>query len=96
MFDRKCPCCKERIKFSYIKKMVNEISFKCPYCRKNLKIKTSDTYVNSVLLGAAVALVGVVLHWEVNTIIVIGALTSIFMQKYLDIFFALEEEKSNY
>ena len=93
MFSRKCPSCTKKIEFKYIKQSVKHSNFNCPYCCKTLKIKTFDSLVNSIFVGFMSGWLGALLGFSIESIIVTGILTSIFLQKYLDILFSLDVDK---
>jgi ABC-type Fe3+ transport system permease subunit len=89
MFSRKCPSCSQAIPFKHIAQYLEQDALQCPYCLQHLKIKTLDSIVNSLLVGALAGIIGAALELPLGWIVTIGALSAIFLQKYVDVFFSL-------
>ena len=92
MFNRKCPQCKKSILFKSIKRYASDTFFLCPHCATRLTIKFSNIIVNSVILGAGTgALLAKFTSFSVEPIVIACALSGMFLQKYIDMFFSLEK-----
>ena len=89
MFSRKCPACSQSISFQAISQYLKAGSITCPYCLQKLKIKTLDSLVNSFWVGALAGFLAAMFEVPVLWAAVIGAVTAIVFQKYVDVFFSL-------
>lgn len=92
MFARRCPSCQKAISFRYIWKHVKREHFDCPHCYCELTPKLSNVIVNSVILGIGTgAILAKFTTLSLEDIAIICALSGMFLQKYVDIFFSLEK-----
>jgi hypothetical protein len=92
LFARNCPSCKKEIPFSWIRKHLKNDFFNCPNCYCALTPKFSNVIINSLILGAGIgALLGKFTNLPIEFIILIGAFSGMYFQKYIDMFFALEK-----
>lgn len=92
MFSRRCPSCKQKIFFNWIRKNVNKDYFNCPHCHCLLAPKFSNVLINSIILGAGTgAILAKLTNISLEFIIIICSFSGMFLQKYVDIFFSLEK-----
>lgn len=96
MFEEPCPHCNKKLSLNQRRGLLVRAAIFCVYCANPIRINLKNQYLNSVALGVLVGgLLALVTNLSTEIVIICGVLSSIFLQRFLDIFFSLEKAKES-
>jgi hypothetical protein len=95
MFKRYCPNCKKSLNWELRRKLLKQEVVICPWCTKGLRFNFKYQIVNGCVYGAVIGVFCITFFdLAAFDVALIAIVSGAFLQKYLDILFPLEINRS--